>query len=108
MTPQNGAEPVARPKEAQLMSSQNGIQPAARLSERSVFFQPEKVSVTPVWPEEIDLDESVKHEKKAHLTIKKTTSDSLSKGLKKRSLKKARQLDMPPTPIGHDWHLTDG
>ena len=39
---------------------------------------------------------------------KTTSSTNQRSGLKKGSLKKAKELDMPPTPTGHDWHLTDG
>lgn len=39
---------------------------------------------------------------------KKISATPLRSGLKKGSLKKAKELDMPPTPTGHDWHITDG
>ncbi len=39
---------------------------------------------------------------------KKSKPRSPSNGLKKRSLKKARELDMPPTPVGCEWRATDG
>ncbi|MBS1789896.1 MAG: hypothetical protein JST85_19390 [Acidobacteria bacterium] len=42
------------------------------------------------------------------LPTRKTRSTTSRSGLKGRSLKKAEKLDMPPTPVGHDWHLTDG
>lgn len=40
--------------------------------------------------------------------VKKPKSQTPSKGLKRRSLKKALKLDMPPTPVGCEWRETDG
>jgi len=63
----------------------------------------------PIWPFKTDTPPFEKeHKKLLRPTLKKTTSNAQSKGLKKRSLKKAKALDMPPTPTGHDWHITDG
>jgi len=39
---------------------------------------------------------------------KKSKPRNASSGLKKRSLKKSRELDMPPTPLGCEWRETDG
>ncbi len=72
------------------------------------FFEQEEFFELPTSPEEIDQDVSPTERKKAHRSsAKKAVSDSLLKGLKKRSLKKAKELDMPPTPTGHDWHVSD-
>jgi len=41
-------------------------------------------------------------------TEKKSKAKPASNGLKKRGLKKAKELDRPPTPIGCEWRETDG
>lgn len=63
----------------------------------------------PIWPVKMGNPAFEKqHKKQPRPPVKKTSSASQSTGLKKRSLNKARALDMPPTPTGHDWHVTDG
>lgn len=125
--PQTGAEPVAQLEIAQLNQLPGSISSIPRIQKNALkndtqlfddrletdneedFFQQKEFLEMPIWPEEIDRQTPLAQGKKAPRTgAKKTASDSGLKGLKKRSLNKARQLDMPPTPIGHDWHVTDG
>ncbi len=48
-----------------------------------------------------------KSNKLAPKVAQKKNSSEEVKGLKKRSIKKAKELDMPPTPTGHDWHVSE-
>ena len=70
------------------------------------LFQQEEIFERPTSSTAIDQPE--KRNKANRSGAKKAVSDSILKGLKKRSLKKAKELNMPPTPTGHDWHLSDG
>lgn len=73
------------------------------------FFQQEEFFELPTSSEEADQPRfSTKKDKVNRGAAKKAPLDLTLKGLKKRSLKKAKELDMPPTPTGHDWHLSDG
>ncbi len=83
-------------------------QPIKPEDEENVFQQEEFLEL-PVLPEEVDWQLPSKKRKKApRSNAKEPASDSILKGLKKRSLKKAKETDMPPTPIGHNWHISDG
>lgn len=76
--------------------------------EEGFFEQEEFFDVLPS-PKNIDQQAVSTRNKKAHQACaKKTASDSPLKGLKKRSLKKAKELGMPPTPTGHNWHVSEG
>lgn len=71
------------------------------------FFSQEEFEL-PNWPEEIEQSATPKRTKQvSRSTASKKTDDPLN-GLKKRSLNKSKRLNMPPTPNGHDWHVTDG
>lgn len=73
------------------------------------FFQRGEFLELPTLPEKRDWPFTSEPRKKAERpNLKKASSDTALKGLKKRSLKKAKELDMPPTPVGHDWHVSDG
>ncbi len=73
------------------------------------FFQREEFLELPDLPEEGDWQFTSKARKKAvRPSLKKASSDTTLKGLRKRSLKKAKEQDMPPTPTGHDWHVSEG
>lgn len=61
--------------------------------------------------DEEDLQGYYPHPPKKNLsnkTNKKSKPKTASSGLKKRSLKKAKELDMPPTPTGCEWRETEG
>lgn len=74
-----------------------------------IFFQQEELLQFPTLAEEVDWEFAFEPRKKAQRpSLKKASSDTTLKGLRKRSLKKAKELDMPPTPTGHDWHVSEG
>ena len=86
-------------------SFDNEVEP----NEQEMFFQRDGTYGLPIRPVETNRPVfSRKPEVTTRPIIKKADSPSPLKGLKKRSLKKSKEQDMPPTPIGHDWHLTDG
>lgn len=76
-------------------------------SEESVFQKDGTYGVV-LWPVSTNKPALEKQPKKpARLVAPKKRGASELKGLKKRSLKKAKELDMPPTPTGHDWHVSE-
>ncbi len=117
---------MAQPEIAQLSQLPGGISSIPRIQQNALkndsqffdnrfevedeenFFQQEEFIELPNLSEQIDRTRLTPSRKASQPNTKKTASSSGLKGLKKRSLNKAKQLDMPPTPIGHDWHLTDG
>ncbi|MGH9799786.1 MAG: hypothetical protein ACRD82_05425, partial [Blastocatellia bacterium] len=136
ITPQTGAEPVAQLNEAQPMTVRGNISSVTDIhshrfrkglnvrpasEDRTIenefdsevgeeFFLRDGTYGVPIRTIETAPPKFSNKFDKAPRPAAKKKIDSAPqlKGLKKRSLKKSREMNMPPTPLGHDWHLTDG
>lgn len=103
-----GISSIPRIQENALKSDSQFFDDQLEMENEEDFFQQEEFLELPALSEKVDRTRLVQSRKAPRPSAPKTASSSGLKGLKKRSLNKAKQLDMPPTPIGHDWHLTDG
>lgn len=104
----SGISSIPRIQQNELKNDSHFFDNQFEVENEEEFFEQEEFIGLPNLHEQVDRRLLAQNRKASRPNAKKNASSSGLKGLKKRSLNKAKQIDMPPTPIGHNWHQTDG